>query len=78
MLDLFVLDTCPYCRKVMDFMKENNIAYNKFDTSDSDNTLRLLTIGGIDQVPFLYNPQTNDKLYESDKIIEYLKDYKQD
>lgn len=78
MLDLFVLETCPYCRKVMDFMKENNITYNKFDVSNSDNTLRLLTIGGIDQVPFLYNPLTNDKLYESDKIIEYLRNNKQD
>lgn len=78
MLDLFVLDTCPYCIKVMNFMKEKNIKYHKFDTSNNDNVLRLLSIGGIDQVPFLYNEETNDKIYESDKIIEYLENYEQE
>ena len=72
MLDLFVLNTCPYCKKVMNFMDENNIAYKKIDTSDNDNALRLLSIGGKDQVPFLYNEETNDKIYESNDIIEYL------
>ncbi len=72
MLDLFILETCPYCKKVMDYMKENNIKFHKFDTINNDNVLRLLSIGGKDQVPFLYNEETNDKLYESDEIIKYL------
>lgn len=75
MLDLYILGNCPYCKKVMDFLKQNNIKYHKFDTSNNDNVLRLLSIGGIDQVPFLYNEETNDKIYESDKIIEYAKQY---
>ena len=73
MLDLFVLDSCPYCQKVMNYLKENNIPFKKFETSDNENVLRLLSIGGKDQVPFLYNEETNDKLYESENIIEYLK-----
>lgn len=78
MLDLFILETCPYCKKVIDYMKENNIKFHKFDTINSDNVLRLLSIGGKDQVPFLYNETTNDKLYESDEIIKYLrKNFKQ-
>lgn len=72
MFDLYVLDTCPYCKKVMDYLKENNISYHKFDTSNNDNALRLLSIGGKDQVPFLYNEETKDKLYESEDIIKYL------
>lgn len=76
MLDLFILNTCPYCKKVMDFMAENNINYNKFDTADNDNALRLLHLGGKDQVPFLYNTETGEKLYESYDIIEYLKRFK--
>ncbi len=72
MIDLYTLDTCPYCQKVMKYMKEHNIKYHKFDTSNNDNVLRLLSIGGIDQVPFLYNEDTNDKIYDSDKIIEYV------
>ncbi len=78
MLDLFILENCPYCKKVMDFMKSKNIKYHKFDTINNDNVLRLLSIGGKDQVPFLYNENTNEKIYESDKIIEYLKNYEQD
>ena len=54
-------------------MDENNIEYKKFDTADNENALRLLSIGGKDQVPFLYNENTNDKFYESDEIINYLK-----
>ena len=72
MLDLFILDSCPYCHKVMNHLKKHNIKFHKFDTSNNDNVLRLLSIGGKDQVPFLYNEETNDKIYESDKIIEYI------
>ena len=75
MLDLFVLNTCPYCKKVMGFLENEGIEYKKFDTADNDNALRLLSIGGKDQVPFLYNEETNDKIYESDDIIEYLKQH---
>lgn len=73
MLDLFILETCPYCIKVMDYMDNNGIKYQKFDTDNNDNVLRLLSLGGVDQVPFLYNEDTNDKIYESDEIIKYLK-----
>lgn len=73
MIDLFISETCPYCRKVMNYFEENNIEYNKIDTANEDNVLRLLTIGGKDQVPFLYNEETDERLYESDDIIEYVK-----
>lgn len=73
MFDLFILETCPHCKKVMDFLEENNIKYHKFDIINKDNVLRLLSIGGKEQVPFLYNEDTNDKIYESDDIIEYIK-----
>lgn len=73
MFDLFILETCPYCIKVMEFLKENNVKYHKFDIINKDNILRLLSIGGKEQVPFLYNEETNDKIYESDEIIKYVK-----
>jgi len=77
MLNLFELQTCPYCKKVMEFLDENNIPYNKVDTSNTDNVLKLLSIGGKDQVPFLYNDETDERIYESDDIIDYLKNLKQ-
>lgn len=73
MLELFMLETCPYCKKVMDFMDEKNVKYTKINTKDHDNAMKLMAIGGKDQVPFLYNPETDDKIYESDEIIEYVR-----
>lgn len=78
MFDIFILPECPYCKKVLKFLDESKIKYNKFDTNNDDNVLRLLSIGGKDQVPFLYNENTNDKIYESDDIIEYLKKHGQE
>lgn len=72
MIDLYVLETCPYCRKVMDFLEENNISYNKFDITYPENHEKLLDLGGSDQVPFLYDSKNNIKMYESDDIIAYM------
>lgn len=78
MFDLYILESCPYCRKVMDFLKDKNIQYHKFDISNNDNKLRLLALGGKEQVPFLFNEDTNEKMYESADIIKYLERQKQD
>ena len=61
MLDLFILETCPYCRKVMSFLDEKGVKYNK------------VKMGGKRQVPFLVDTDRNIQMYESDDIIEYLK-----
>ena len=56
----------------MKYMDENNIKYHKFDTTNTDNVLRLLSIGGKDQVPFLYDEENDEKIYGSDDIIAYV------
>ena len=73
MLELYILGTCPYCKKVMDFLDENSIEYSKKDISDDVNNSNLIAIGGKEQVPFLYNTETNKGMYESDDIIEFIK-----
>lgn len=72
MFDLYILDSCPYCQKVMKYIDSKGIKYHKFDTKNKDNVLRLLSIGGKDQVPFLHDEDNDEKIYESDKIIEYI------
>ena len=72
MFDLYILESCPYCKKVMDFMKEKNIPFHKFDTINNDNALKLLEIGGQDQVPFLHDTDNNKKIYDSERIIKYI------
>lgn len=72
MLDLYVLDSCPYSKKVMDFMKKNDIKYKKRDVNDSKNLDMLIELGGEQQVPFLVDKERDIKMYESDDIIEYV------
>ena len=73
MFDFYILKTCPYCKKVIEFMDENNIKYSLKDVADSDKYNELIKIGGKSQVPFLVDNNSNVKLYESDEIIDYLK-----
>lgn len=77
MLELYILETCPYCQKVMKFLKENNIEYITHDVSEPENYDALQKIGQKSQVPFLYDKDKKLKMYESDDIIEYLKENKQ-
>ena len=72
MLNLFILPTCPYCVKVMDYMDEHDIKYEKLNIENPINEETLITLGGKRQVPFLVDTDNNVELYESDEIIEYL------
>ena len=72
MFVLFMLDTCPYCRKVIKFIEDNNIDYISKNISDNLNMSELIKLGGKEQVPFLYDSDTNKGMYESDDIIKYL------
>lgn len=74
MLDLFILETCPYSQKVMKYMKEHDIDYKKHDVSKPEELDLLVELGGEEQVPFLYDKDNNVAMYESDDIIEYVSD----
>ncbi len=73
MLELYILETCPYSRKVMKYFDEHNIKYKKHDIQEPENLEKLMKLGGEQQVPFLYDLDNNVKMYESDDIIEYAK-----
>ncbi len=73
MPDLYILESCPYCRKVMDFLNGNDIEYNKLDISEPENYDNLLKIGGKSQVPFLDDEKKGVRMYESDDIIDYFR-----
>lgn len=72
MIELYILQTCPYCHKVMDFMDKESIRYEKKDIAIPANREMLLKLGGQEQVPFLYDEDYQVSLYESDDIIKYL------
>lgn len=52
MLDLYILETCPYSRKVIDYFEDNDIKYNKKDITKAENLEKLIQLGGERQVPF--------------------------
>jgi len=74
MLELFVMESCPYCRKVMNFMDENEIEYIKHVIAMAENLEKLLELGGMRQVPFLLDKDNEVRMYESDDIIEYVRE----
>jgi glutaredoxin len=73
MLELFVLETCPYCQKVMSFLEKEHMDYMKIDISNKESENSLIQMGGKRQVPFLVDTDRNIQMYESNDIIEYLK-----
>lgn len=77
MIELFMLDYCGYCKKVIAFLEENDIPYKKIDISDKTNEESLIRIGGKRQVPFMVDKDNGIEMYESNDIIEYLKTLKQ-
>lgn len=73
MLDLYYSETCPYCRKVISFLDENNVSFNPKEISDPKNYDKLMEIGKMAQVPFLDDTDSDEQMYESDVIIDYIK-----
>ena len=71
-LILYYFDGCPFCAKVMSFLKKNNISVPMKNThKEAGAQEELIRIGGKSQVPCLV---INGKaLYESDDIIEWFR-----
>ena len=73
MLELFKKDTCPYCVRVMDYIRQqgrDDIVYRDI-LEDDANRQRLIRVGGKQQVPCLFIDGV--PLYESADIIDWLK-----
>ena len=73
MLDLYILESCPYCKKVLAFLEEHEIKFKPINIKDWANEETLIKLGGKRQVPFLVDNDRNIQMYESNDIIEYLK-----
>ena len=73
-LKLYMLETCPFCRKVINEVEKegrSDIEFHDIRKSEEDR-LTLVNVGGKEQVPCLFIDGT--PLYESDDIIQWLKD----
>lgn len=76
-LKLFYFPACPFCKKVVKFLKRNNLEKEitlKNINKDQDAKKELNEKGGKNQVPCLFI--NNEPLYESNDIIKWLKENK--
>ena len=72
-LKLYMFDTCPYCRRVMNEIEaqgRTDVEFRDIRKSEDDRKA-LMEIGGKSQVPCLVID--GKPLYESMDIIEWLK-----
>ncbi len=73
LLELWEFEGCPYCRKVREVLCELDLDYlSRPVARGSARRETLVALGGKMQVPYLVDPNTGTKLYESDGIIRYL------
>lgn len=73
-LTLYIMNTCPFCRKVLKFIEENKIEGIEIKDiiGNEQNEKELIEKGGKKQAPMLMIGEK--PMYESDDIIEYLKE----
>lgn len=72
MILIYKIEGCPYCNRVISFLKTKNLEYRLLDISEKNFLQELVSIGGKEQVPFMIDTDNGKKMYESDDIIEYL------
>ena len=72
MLLLYKMEGCPFCEKVLKHLEEKQMQFRSMDISDPVNLDELLHLGGEQQVPFLVDTDHNEKMYESEDIIQYV------
>lgn len=70
-LELYYKPTCPWCQKVLAFMRDHGIELPLHDISANEaDAATLVEVGGKRQVPCLFIDGV--ALYESSDIIDYL------
>ena len=69
---LYLLEECPFWKKVIKHLNEKDISFRSLDIKDPVNLDELLILGGESQVPFFVDTDHNIKMYESEDIINYI------
>lgn len=74
-LELYMFDTCPFCRRVMNYIDSSgrtDIIYKNIN-KDPEAEKTLIAVGGKRQVPCLFID--GEPLYESLDIIKWLEEH---
>ncbi len=75
LLELYDIEASPYCRLVREVLSELDIDAMIYPCPASGTRFRprVQELGGKQQFPFLVDPNTGDKLYESADIVDHLR-----
>ena len=76
-LELYMFDTCPFCRRVLKYLDESgrtDVELHNIHKNEADRQ-RLIEGGGVEQVPCLFIDGV--PMYESLDIIDWLKAHPQ-
>lgn len=74
MLELYDMEGCPFCRVVREALTDLDIDAIIYPCPKNGVRFRPLVerLGGKQQFPFLFDPNTDDTLYESADIVAHL------
>ncbi len=73
MYHLYIRQSCPYSKRVSSFMKKNKLKVQLRDLDEKPHEKELIKRGGKAQTPYLVDTKTQQEMYESADIIDYLK-----
>lgn len=75
LLELYEYEGCPYCRLVREALTELDLDARIYPCPKGGKRFRprVKELGGKTQFPFLVDPNTDTKLYESADIVAYLR-----
>jgi len=73
-LELYEAEYCPYCRHVREALTELDLDTMIYPVPKGGKRYvsRLKKLGGETKIPFLHDPNTDTKLYDSEAIVKYL------
>lgn len=76
LLELYDMEGCPFCRPVREYLTELNldVLIHPCPKQSARNREKLTALGGKQQMPYLFDPNTGTGMYEMRDIIVYLKD----
>lgn len=75
MLTLYYKPSCPFCQRVLQMAENFNVEFDLKDISEDEAlATELIEKGGQRQVPYLVDSEKEVAMYESNDIIDYLRE----
>jgi glutathione S-transferase len=73
-LELYEFEGCPFCRKVREALSELDLEARVYPCPKNGRRFRprVLDLGGKELFPYLVDPNTQTRMYESNDINRYL------